>query len=145
MQIDGKRGHGRPRKTWSECVREDLDAFKLKPSDAQDRVGWRSSVKNSRLEPTPLCGSASLSKARPTRGMCRVGCPVPVTVFLPRILPCSFIPSVKKLVQQMEIIIINYILRAYSFTFTHFDVFRINRFSNLVLRPCPMPYSRELI
>ena len=69
MQIDGKRGHGRPRKTWSECVREDLDAFKLKPSDAQDRVGWRSSVKNSRLEPTPLCGSASLSKARPIRGM----------------------------------------------------------------------------
>ena len=69
MPIAGKRDRGRPYKTWSECVRKDLDAFKLKRSDAQDRVGWRSSVNNSRLEPTPQCGSASLSKARPTRGM----------------------------------------------------------------------------
>ena len=70
MSIDGRRGLGRPRKTWSECVKEDLAAFKLKPCDAQDRAGWRSSVKNSKLEPTPQCGSASLSAAvRPTRGV----------------------------------------------------------------------------
>ena len=42
MQIAGKRGHGRCRKTWSKCVRKDLDAFNFKPSsgDAQDIVGW---------------------------------------------------------------------------------------------------------
>ena len=39
MQIDGKRGLGRPRKTWLECVREDFDAFSLMPSNAKDRVG----------------------------------------------------------------------------------------------------------
>ena len=70
MSIDGRRGLGRPRKTWSECVKDDLAAFKLKPCDAQDRAGWRSSVENSQLEPTPQCGSAPLSAAvRPTRGV----------------------------------------------------------------------------
>ena len=38
MSIDGRRGLGRPRKTWSECVKDDLAAFKLKPCDAQDRA-----------------------------------------------------------------------------------------------------------
>ena len=71
MHIAGKRGLGRPGKTWSECVREDLGIFKLKTSDAQDREGWRSSVQSSQLEPTPQRGSASLSAAvRPARGMC---------------------------------------------------------------------------
>ena len=28
-------------------LKDDLDAFKPKPGDAQDRAGWRSSVKNS--------------------------------------------------------------------------------------------------
>ena len=70
MSIDGRRGLGRPRKTWTECVKDDLRAFNLKPCDAQDRAGWRSSVKNSKLEPTPQCGSASRSAAvRPTRGV----------------------------------------------------------------------------
>ena len=41
MYIAGKRSLGRPRKTLSECVKEDLDAFKLKASDAKDRAGWR--------------------------------------------------------------------------------------------------------
>ena len=53
----GKRGHGSPRKAWSECAREDLDAFKLKPSDAQDRVGLEILCeKNSQMESTLLCG-----------------------------------------------------------------------------------------
>ena len=70
MSIDGRRGLGRPRKTWTECVKDDLRAFNLKPCDAQDRAGWRSSVKNSKLEPTPQCGSATRSAAvRPTRGV----------------------------------------------------------------------------
>ena len=44
MHIVGKKGtlwgvgHGNPRKIWSECAREDLDAFKLKPSDMMPRT-----------------------------------------------------------------------------------------------------------
>ena len=69
MSNVSRRGLGRSRKTWSECVNEDLAAFRLKPCDAQDRAGWRSYVKNSKLEPTSQRGSASLSAAvRPTRG-----------------------------------------------------------------------------
>ena len=62
MHIAGKIKKGR--KTWSECVREDLGVFNL-TCDAQDRDGWRSSAQNSRLEPTLQCGSTSLSAAVP--------------------------------------------------------------------------------
>jgi len=55
MSIGGRRGLGRPRKTWSGCVKEYLVVFKLKPCDAQDRAGWRSSVTNSKLEHLPEC------------------------------------------------------------------------------------------
>ena len=63
MYVAGKRGLGRPRKIWSEYVKEDLDAFKFKASGTQDGAGWRESVKNSRLEPTKPCEKASFSKA----------------------------------------------------------------------------------
>ena len=32
---------GRPRKTWMECVKEDMDECGLKKEDAQDRSLWR--------------------------------------------------------------------------------------------------------
>ena len=44
MHIVGKKDtlcgvdHGSPRKTWTECARVDLDAFKLKPSDMMPRT-----------------------------------------------------------------------------------------------------------
>ena len=66
----GKRGHGSPRKAWSECAREDLDAFKLKPSDAQDRVGLEILCEKTVKWSLPCSvGGTSLSKARSTRGM----------------------------------------------------------------------------
>ena len=35
---------GRPRKTWMECVKEDMDECGLKKEDAQDRSVWSRSI-----------------------------------------------------------------------------------------------------
>ena len=56
--LPGPRGKGRPRKTWSECVKIDISACSLpgKP-DLQNREAWRASVQRSLLLPTPLDGT----------------------------------------------------------------------------------------
>src|SRR3989441_254845 len=41
--VDGVK-KGRPRKTWMECVKEDLEECGLKKEDAQDRSLWRRSI-----------------------------------------------------------------------------------------------------
>ena len=51
--VPGRKGPGRPKKTWDECVNQDLKVCGLSEAGTQDRVSWRSSVKNSRQEPTP--------------------------------------------------------------------------------------------
>ena len=38
MQIAGYRDHGKSRKKWCECVIDDLDAFRLHPSDAKESL-----------------------------------------------------------------------------------------------------------
>ena len=63
--VPGRKGPGRPKKTWDECVKQDLKVCGLFEAGTQDRVSWRSSVKNSRQEPTPSNGSASQSMAAP--------------------------------------------------------------------------------
>ena len=37
----GRRGKGRPRKTWEECVMHDLHQLGLRRESALDRVEWR--------------------------------------------------------------------------------------------------------
>jgi len=54
MVVTGKRGKGRGRKTWKECVADDMSKLKLKREDAQDRAVWRSSI----LENRPTRASA---------------------------------------------------------------------------------------
>ena len=49
--VPGRKGPGRPKKTWDECVKQDLKVCGLSEAGTQDRVSWRSSVKNSRQEP----------------------------------------------------------------------------------------------
>ena len=56
--VPGRKGPGRPKKTWDECVKQDLKVCGLSEAGTQDRVSWRSSVKNSRQEPTPPNRSA---------------------------------------------------------------------------------------
>ena len=40
LKIDGVRGKGRGRKTWNECVMDDMKKFGLRVIDAQDRASW---------------------------------------------------------------------------------------------------------
>ena len=61
--VPGRKGPGRPKKTWEECVKQDLKVCGLSEAGTQDRLSWRSSVKNSRQEPTPSNGSLLQSMA----------------------------------------------------------------------------------
>ena len=63
--VPGRKGPGRPKKTWEECVKQDLQVCGLSEAGTQDRLLWRSSVKNSRQEPTPSNGSLPQSMAAP--------------------------------------------------------------------------------
>ena len=63
--VPGRKGPGRPKKTWDGCVKQDLKVCGLSEAGIQDRVLWRSSVKNSRQEPTLSNGSAPQSMAAP--------------------------------------------------------------------------------
>ena len=63
--VPGRKGPGRPKKTWDECVKQDLKVCGLSEAGTQDRVSWRSSVKNNRQEPTPSNGSTPQSMAAP--------------------------------------------------------------------------------
>ena len=39
LVVDGAKGRGRGKKTWMECIREDMRKFGLSKEDEQDRVG----------------------------------------------------------------------------------------------------------
>ena len=52
IEIEDTKNRGRSRKTWDECVRQDLDRFGLKKEMAQDRRAWKGLIKG---EPFNLC------------------------------------------------------------------------------------------
>jgi hypothetical protein len=43
------RGRGRPRKTWRECVEEDMSKLKLSVEDTQDCAVWKNGILGDRL------------------------------------------------------------------------------------------------
>ena len=45
IAIPGPRGRWRPRKSWSECVKADVEVFNLEGIDPQNREAWRSGVR----------------------------------------------------------------------------------------------------
>ena len=53
-ELVGERGRGTGRKTWKECVADDMRKLKLKQEDAQDRAFWASGI----LENRPTRASA---------------------------------------------------------------------------------------
>ena len=53
LAIPGTRPKGRPRKTWYECVKNDLEKYGLSGVDPQDREAWRTGVRRSLVLPTP--------------------------------------------------------------------------------------------
>ena len=46
--VEGPRPRGRPKKTWTEVVKEDSQACKLNTEDAMDRSKWRKLIKDVR-------------------------------------------------------------------------------------------------
>jgi len=44
VNVTGNRGRGRGKKTWKQCVDEDLKEFKLNREDALNRDLWRTKV-----------------------------------------------------------------------------------------------------
>ena len=48
MVVTGKRDRGRGKKTWKECVADDMKKLKLKREDAHDRAAWRGSILGNR-------------------------------------------------------------------------------------------------
>ena len=45
MEVYGKRSRERPRKRWSDCIKEDMKARGLEEVDARHRVGWRRKIR----------------------------------------------------------------------------------------------------
>ena len=41
MEVVGTRGRGRVKKTWEECVGNDLDLLGIRREWAQDQMKWR--------------------------------------------------------------------------------------------------------
>ena len=49
IEVKGKRGRGRGRKTWKECVANDMKKLMLKQElDAQDHAVWRGGILGNR-------------------------------------------------------------------------------------------------
>ena len=42
--MDDSTGRGRPRKSWLECVNDDMKKFGLNKEMAHDRTVWRSAI-----------------------------------------------------------------------------------------------------
>ena len=53
MPLPGGRKEGRPRKTWSECVKNDIEACNLSALDPQNRDAWRKAIRPCQVLPTP--------------------------------------------------------------------------------------------
>jgi len=49
LEVKGMRGKGRGKKTWVECVKDDMRRLGLKKEDAQDRKRWRGLSLGNRL------------------------------------------------------------------------------------------------
>jgi len=49
LAVDGQRCRGRRKKTWMQCVEDDMRRVKLCGDDAQDRVDWRIGIRGNRF------------------------------------------------------------------------------------------------
>ena len=60
VQVDGKRGPGRPKMTWKQLTEIDCRGWKLCAINPHDRHTWRSGVRSA------MCAASQLSGRRPT-------------------------------------------------------------------------------
>ena len=56
MQIDSKRGAGRPKQTWKKLTEKDCHEWKLTTVDPQERSTWRSGVRSAMRAASQLSG-----------------------------------------------------------------------------------------
>ena len=47
----GKRKKGRPRKTWEECLKKDLERYGFRREDEYDRKKWREQIRDKIANP----------------------------------------------------------------------------------------------
>ena len=59
LGLPGTRDRGRPRKTWSACVRNDMTICNLDGVNPLDRNSWRMSVRRCQVLPTPESGTTA--------------------------------------------------------------------------------------
>ncbi len=56
IEVDGSKGRGRPKKTWDEVVKNDMEARGLTAVDPGDRSAWRARLRQRHPGPTPRAG-----------------------------------------------------------------------------------------
>ena len=56
IQIDGRRGAGRPKLTWKKLTEKDCREWKLTTVDPQERSAWRSGVRSAMRAASQLPG-----------------------------------------------------------------------------------------
>ena len=61
LEVDGRLGKGRPRKTWMECVVDDMRKVGLKREDAQFRSTWKAGIMGKASNPCKH-GKATLKR-----------------------------------------------------------------------------------
>ena len=61
LELPGTRDRGRPRKTWSACVKNDMTTCicNLDGVNPLDRNSWRTSVRRCQVLPTPESGTTA--------------------------------------------------------------------------------------
>ena len=48
IKVLGSRGRGRPKKTWEQCVENDMSEMRLNREMTEDRDLWRSAIHGNR-------------------------------------------------------------------------------------------------
>ena len=56
IQVDGRRGAGRPKLTWKKRTEKDCHEWKLTTVDPQERSTWRSGVRSAMRAASQLLG-----------------------------------------------------------------------------------------
>ena len=67
IKVNSRRKAGRPKKTWQETIRNDIEKWNLKDVDPSNREAWKQSVLNAKTRPTPKQGKRTPRNLRPRR------------------------------------------------------------------------------
>ena len=60
LEVEGRRPVGKPKKTWSKVVEEDMRKLNIRQDMAEERIQWRQLISC----PTPVMGNYWVNKRR---------------------------------------------------------------------------------